>query len=240
VGEGVDALVVLGGDGTLLRAMPHAVRYGIPLFGINLGRLGFLSEMEPCLEGGEDISYAQALEEAMGALRRGEYAVETRMLLSVSAQGQEERLALNDAVIARGGTGGVLALDAYLGEALIDRYVADGLVVATPTGSTAYALSAGGPIVAPDVSCLVLAPICPHSLRARPMVFSPEGELRLHVRDAQCQGGVLLSTDGQAHAQLCRGADVWVRRADVRARFIRLQERNFFSLLRKKLAEWSN
>ncbi len=241
IGVGVDALVVLGGDGTLLRAMPHAVAQGIPLFGVNLGRVGFLTELEPSLENDPETAARRAteLEAAMLALRAGDYSVETRMLLSVNVPGQPECLALNDAVISRGGAGGVIALDAYLGDALIDHYVADGLVVATPTGSTAYSLSAGGPIVAPDVSCLVLAPICPHSLRARPMVFSPEGVLRLHVRAMQGAQRVLLIADGQAPVKLESGADVIVCRAEKSARFIRLREGNFFSLLRTKLSEWS-
>ena len=241
IGAGVDALAVLGGDGTLLRAMPHAVGAGIPLFGVNLGRVGFLTEVETGLD-----DQADALERAMRALAAGDYFVEERMLLSVSIAGggeaaeQAERIALNDAVIARDATGGVLALDAYLDDTLIDHYVADGLVVSTPTGSTAYSLSAGGPIVAPDVACMVLSPICPHSLHARPTVFSAQGVLRIHIRDLPGAQAALLTTDGQAPALLAPGADVSVRRCDHnKARFIRLRDRSFFTLLRTKLTEWS-
>lgn len=240
VGQNIDVMIVLGGDGTLLRAVPYAVRYNIPLFGINLGRIGFLTEIEPELinDDSSDRCRTDALENAMHALVDGAFEVESRMLLSVSAPGQEERLALNDVVLSRSGVGGVLALDAYLGQTLIDCYVADGLIVATPTGSTAYSLSAGGPIVAPDVSCLILAPICPHSLRARPMVFSPEGTVRLHV-GVQQSAEVLLTTDGHSPFILPPDSDVFVRRALQEVRFVRLKERSFFDLLRTKLSEWS-
>lgn len=240
VGQDVDVLIVLGGDGTLLRAMPYAVRYNVPLFGINLGRVGFLTEIEPDLvrDDSSDRCREDALENAMHALAAGAFDVESRMLLSVSAVGQEERLALNDIVLSRSGVGGVLTLDAYLGKILIDTYVADGLIVATPTGSTAYSLSAGGPIVSPDVSCLILAPICPHSLRARPMVFSSEGTVRLHVGALQ-SADVLLTTDGHSPVILPPDSDVFVRRAPEEVRFVRLKERSFFDLLRTKLSEWS-
>jgi len=240
IGEDVDMLAVLGGDGTLLRAMPYAVRAGIPLFGVNLGRVGFLSEVDAGLGGHADASeWAYALERAMHALAAGDCITESRLMLSVSVPDQPERLALNDAVIARDAAGGVLALDAYLGDTLIDHYVADGLVASTPTGSTAYSLSAGGPIVAPDLACMILSPICPHSLHARPTVFSADGELRIHLRDIPGADAALLTTDGQAPAMLARGTDVWVRRAREEARFIRLRERSFFTLLRTKLSEWS-
>ncbi|MCL2544374.1 MAG: NAD(+)/NADH kinase [Clostridia bacterium] len=238
VGAGVDALVVLGGDGTLLRAMPHAVGAGIPLFGVNLGRVGFLTEVETGLD-----DQARVLERAMRALAGGGYFVEERMLFSVCVAGEPEaagRIALNDAVIARDATGGVLALDAYLDDTLIDHYSADGLVVSTPTGSTAYSLAAGGPIVAPEVACMVLSPICPHSLHARPMVLSAQGVLRVHLRAVPGAKAALLTTDGQAPALLAPGTDVSVRRcAHQTARFIRLRDRSFFTLLRTKLTEWS-
>jgi len=225
-----DALVVLGGDGTLLRAMPHAVQAGIPLLGVNLGRMGFLTEVD---------GQAGALAQAMQALAKGDYLVEERLLLSVSVEGQPDRIALNDAVIARDAAGGVLALDAYLDGTLIDHYIADGLVVSTPTGSTAYSLSAGGPIVAPDVACVVLSPICPHSLHARPMVFSTEHTLRVRLRAVPGAQAALLTTDGHSPALLAQGTDVSVRPAGQKARFIRLRDRSFFTLLRTKLSEWS-
>ena len=237
VGQDVEALLVLGGDGTLLTAMPHAVHYGIPLFGINLGRVGFLTEIEPGMTSGGATE--PSLEDAMRALAQGAYTLERRMLLQVSAQGMPDRLALNDAVLARGGYGGVIELDAYLDGVLIDHYQADGLVVATPTGSTAYSLSAGGPVIAPDLACFVLSPICPHSLRARPVVFSAGGTLRVHVRHVREEDAVLLTADGGEPFRLAAGADVWVHRADCEAQFIRLRPRSFFDLLRSKLAEWS-
>ncbi|MCL2812754.1 MAG: NAD(+)/NADH kinase [Clostridia bacterium] len=225
-----DALVVLGGDGTLLRSMPHAVGAGIPLLGVNLGRMGFLSEVD---------GQADALAQAMQALAQGDYFLEERMLLSVSVQGQPKGIALNDVVIARDATGGVLALDAYLDGTLIDHYIADGLIVSTPTGSTAYSLSAGGPIVAPDVACVVLSPICPHSLHARPMVFSTDHELRVHLRAVPGAQAALLTTDGHSPARLAQGAHVSVVPTSQKARFIRLRDRSFFTLLRTKLSEWS-
>ncbi len=228
VAQSADLLIVLGGDGTLLRAVPDAVRYGLPLCGINLGRVGFLTEIEPTEISG-----------ALRALAEGSYQLERRMLLSVTPPDGQPLLALNDAVISRGAHGRVIALEASLNGQRIDQYVADGLVVSTPTGSTAYSLSAGGPVVAPDVPCLVLAPICPHTLRARPMVLPADGAVRLAVRDVPEGETAILTIDGRHAATLSAGDAVTVARAAQAVSFVRLQRPDFFDLLRVKLTEWS-
>ncbi len=232
VAQGADVLIVLGGDGTLLRAVPIAVRHDLPLCGINLGRVGFLTEVEP----GEDPA---AIPAAMRALADGDYQLERRMLLTVTPPDGQTMLALNDAVISRGAHGRVITLEASLNGQRIDRYIADGLVVSTPTGSTAYSLSAGGPVVAPDVPCLVLAPICPHTLRARPMILPADGTVRLTVRDVPEGERAILTVDGQHAVKLSAGEAVTVARATQVVSFIRLKRPDFFDLLRVKLTEWS-
>lgn len=226
-----DALVVFGGDGTLLRAMPQAVAEDIPLLGVNLGAVGFLTEVEP-----------DSMEAALGLLRDGAYTLESRMLLSVEPPAGEGHYALNDAVISRAGYGRVIRLEAYQERTLIDTYVADGLVLSTPTGSTAYSLSAGGPVVAPDMRCFILSPICPHSLSARSVVFSAEKPLRLRL--CPCAGPeepqpMTLTIDGQHTLPILPGQEVLISKAPRDARFIRFAPHAFFELLRRKLSQWS-
>ncbi|MDR3050643.1 MAG: NAD(+)/NADH kinase [Oscillospiraceae bacterium] len=235
----VDLLIVLGGDGTLLRAMPQAVALGVPMLAVNLGHMGFLTELDPR----SGRAAEDALMQAAYALAKGAYTLEQRMLLSVRVPDHPPMLALNDAVIARDSLGRALHMEAYMRDALVDRYMADGLVVSTPTGSTAYSLSAGGPAVAPDVPCMVLTPICPHSLRARAVVLSADSVLSIRCQ-GQDQGDeeardALLTVDGQPALRLAPGAWVTVCRAAESAGFVRLKESNFFDLLRFKLAEWS-
>lgn len=222
-----DALVVLGGDGTLLRMLPRAVLAKVPILGINLGRVGFLTEVEQ-----------ENLEEAFQGFCKGNYFIEERMLLHVSVSGQGEWLALNDAVVNRGGYSRLITMDAYISNDRIGRYVADGVVVASPTGSTAYSLSAGGPILSPNVPCMVVTPICAHTLQHRPVVVSAEETVTLRLRCEDGQG-IHLTVDGQPPVMLRGDDQVAVRRAEETAKLIRLEEPRFFSLVRKKLTEWS-
>ena len=167
----VDMLFVFGGDGTVLRALDMYVDRDIPILGINLGRLGFLLETQ-----------TQELPEALDMLVRGEYAIERRMMLYAEGMCNGKPVsayATNEVSISRGLSQRMIALDALVGGALVDHYIADGVVLASPTGSTAYSLSAGGPIVSPDVPCFVLNPICPHTLQSRPIVLSADEPVTL-------------------------------------------------------------
>ena len=226
--QSVDALVSLGGDGTLLRAVQQAVRLQAPLMGINLGRVGFLTETEP-----------ERLEEAAQALVAGRYTLEERSLLHAQRERTGEGyLALNDVVVSRGGYARLINLDAWCWQELVGHYVADGLVVATPTGSTGYSLSAGGPIIHPSVDCMVITPICAHSLQHRPVVVPGEERIRLTLVTEE-ETAVVLQVDGQTRCMLQGGETILIHKAEETVRLIRLSPRRFFPLVREKLTEWS-
>ncbi len=220
-----EAVVAAGGDGTLLRANQEAVKLGVPLLGVNAGHIGFLTESEPA-----------HLAEAARRLREDRYEVEKRMMLQVVRADGKRSIALNDVVFSRGGYARLIALRAWVGEDLIGRYVADGLIVSTPTGSTGYSLSAGGPIICPKLDCLLLTPACAHSLQHRPAISSASDIVAIELevgRRAQ------IDIDGQPAGTLKGGERVTVSKAAEEARFIRFDGRSFFQLIRYKLSEWS-
>jgi NAD+ kinase len=229
MGATVDALVVLGGDGTFLYGASLVGEAGVPIFGVNLGSLGFIT---PFSRG----DAAAALDEACA----GRLPIQERVRLAVSmrapnrSEGQT-RYAVNDAVLTQRTQRSIarlLDLEAHLDGSAIANYKADGLIIATPTGSTAYTLAAGGPILTPDVQAMVLTPICPHTLTHRPLVVRPEARLRIrNVSDDP----VTLTIDGQWGHELAPGDWIDVRRAD---RPLRLYQppTPFFAILRQKLS----
>lgn len=220
--------LVLGGDGTLLSAARSLSPAGVPLVGVNLGRLGFLTTLEP------DNLFPQ-----LDRLWRGEGRVEARMMLAaeIVREGRmgSRLLALNDVVIAKGPFARMVHVQAAVDGKVVATYPADGLIVATPTGSTAYSLSAGGPVIAPDVDAVVITPICPHALAARSLVVSPSSEITVQVLGHPVQ--TLLTADGQQGEELRAGDVVVVHRAPEPARLLRLGGGNFFEVLTSKLAE---
>lgn len=224
----LEAAVVFGGDGTLLTAAKRFAGQGVPVLGVNLGHLGFLTELEP-----GDIGQAPAL-------LAGNGIVDRRMMLSaVLRRGgveQQRFTALNDIVISKGAPARVTALEALAGGAVIGRYRADGLIAATPTGSTAYSLSAGGPIVHPNQDVITLTPICPHTLAARALVLPAATPVTLRVRPEN-RGEIVLTVDGQQWCELQPGDEVDVTRADTYARLLRRPGFEFYRVLRNKLAE---
>ena len=224
--EKADVIISLGGDGTLLRGIQYAFRWEAPLLGINLGRVGFLTETEP----GD-------MEAALEAVLHGTYEVETRPVLRVEA---ENRCwyALNDVVLSRGGRARLTTINAYVDGELAGRYVADGVVVATPTGSTGYSLSAGGPIVSPKVDCMVITPICAHTLQHRPAVVYGGAQIKLALSPEDMQTASL-QVDGQSCQELQSGMQVEIRMDARPIRLIRLKEQHFFQLVRDKLTEWT-
>ena len=222
-----DVLVSLGGDGTILRCVQHAVRFDAPLLGVNLGSLGFLTEEEP-----------GRLEQALDAVLAGEYEREPRTLLDVRVRGGESRLALNDAVITRGGYPRLIRVRAWVDGEVAGQYRADGLIVSTPTGSTGYSLSAGGPIVSPAVDCMVITPVCAHSLQHRPLVVPGGASVSLELY-GESAIRASLEVDGQTCAVAGSGSRVDVSRASQRLSLIRLRSPRFFSLVHRKLAEWA-
>ena len=228
----IDVILVFGGDGTVLRALDSYVSCNIPMLGVNLGRMGFLLETQP-------DELAQALE----WIKAGKYEIERRMMLRVEGYCGGKPIcahATNEVSISRGLSQRMIALDAYVGDMLVDHYIADGLVLSSPTGSTAYSLSAGGPIVAPDVQCFLLNPICPHSLQSRPIVLSSKEIVRLRIEMKEMREGIQLSVDGQAVCEMRNLEEVSVIRSPHDALLIRLgKEKNYFSLLKDKLSQWS-
>lgn len=224
--NGADIIVSLGGDGTLLRGVPYALDWRAALLGINMGRVGFLTEAEP-----GDI------ETVLEAVIAGEYELDERAVLHVES-GEEHWHALNDVVLSRGGRARLTTINAWVDEELSGRYVADGVVVATPTGSTGYSLSAGGPIISPRVDCMVITPICAHTLQHRPTVVQGGAHITLELlpEDAQTAS---LQVDGQSCMELDRGMKVFIRKDSRPLRLIRLKPQNFFQLVRDKLTEWT-
>lgn len=228
----VDAVFVFGGDGTMLHALDSYVDCDIPMLGINLGRMGFLLEIEP-----------KEMAEAIDRLRHGEYEIERRMMLlveGVCGGGRVKAYATNEVSISRGLSQRMIAMDAFVGNMLVDHYIADGLVLASPTGSTAYSLSAGGPIVSPAVSCFLLNPICPHSLQSRPIVLSAKEIIRLRIEMKEMREGIQMAVDGQVVREMRNHEEITVIRSPHDALLIRFsKERNYFSLLKDKLSQWS-
>lgn len=222
-------LFTLGGDGTILTALDAALESDIPILGINLGRVGFLTEVSP--------------EELRGAASRfltGDYTVEERMLLEINGDDGQIFYALNEVAFNRTNSMvGILTLEAYHSGVLVDRYAGDGLIVATATGSTAYSLSAGGPIVAPGADLLLLTPICAHTLTSRPVILPTEEPVRVRVTgDSE---NAMMMIDGRRAVELNeKSGMIRVSKSEKRARFIRFGAHNYFDLLRQKLSDWTH
>jgi NAD+ kinase len=223
-------VAALGGDGTFLRAARLTAPYGIPILAANLGHLGFLSEL------GSENLFA-ALEMAL----EGDYALDTRMML----QGRVEResggsppalLGLNDLVIHRGSNTPVLTVHVQVGDVPVASYRGDGVIISTPTGSTGYALSAGGPIVHPGVRALLIAPVCPHMLQERPMLVPGDEAISVALENVSARSSI--EVDGQTQLPLFENDRVVVTVSDAQAAFIRTRDFQFFSILQNKLKNW--
>lgn len=225
----VDLIITFGGDGTLLAGARTAMAAGCPLLGVNLGTVGFLTETEP-----------DQLTACLGKLTKGDYTIEERSLLSVrNAQTGETFLALNDAVITRAGFARLIRVDSAVNGVHHDCFTADGIIVATPTGSTGYSLSAGGPIVEPGMSCMLITPVCAHSLRHSPCVVGFDSEIRLRLCRERKQSAEL-QIDGLNRGVLGAGDEIVITGAPRKMRLIRLYPYDFFGLMRKKLTEWGS
>jgi NAD+ kinase len=219
----VDLVVVLGGDGTLLSVAHLAARAGIPVLGVNLGRLGFLTEVP-----------IDELYVTLDAYLAGdESIVSPRLLLEARSRGKSY-YCLNDVVINKGAMARMIQIAIQINDRDIAALKSDGLVVATPTGSTAYSLSAGGPIVQPYVPALILSPICPHTLSFRPMVVSSDSTIKLRLLTAGEE--VYLTLDGQRGVLLGKSDVVEIQRADFELHLISSPRRNYFDLLKEKLS----
>lgn len=221
-------ILTFGGDGTLLSGAVHAIRYRCPLLGINLGTVGFLTEGDP-----------ERLTDILGRLIRREFRIEERELLKVGVRGNPHTwFVLNDAVVTRGGFARLIQVDTFIGKEPWGTFTADGVIAATPTGSTGYSLSAGGPVVAPEMHCIIVTPVCPHSLLHCPCIVPPDSEIRFRLRPERQQRAEL-QIDGQNKCTLQAGDEVLVTGAKETLKLIRLGPSRFFQLTQQKLSEWS-
>jgi NAD+ kinase len=225
--QDVDAMLTLGGDGTLLRAARLVDERAVPIIGVNLGRLGFLT----CCP-------ASDLEEALRRLSSRDYVVENRMTLDArvtdAAGGDRQRWrALNDVVLHKGGFARVVAVRVEADGETVGQFSADGVVIATPTGSTAYNLSAGGPVVVPTLETILLTPVSAHTLALRPLVLPATSQVTLRATDGPDE--LLVTVDGQVGCTFSAGESLVVRRSHAPVPIVRFPEHSFFSTMREKL-----
>ena len=217
--EPLSCLISIGGDGTFLRAAEVAAELDVPIFGVNMGRIGFLTEVVP-----------EKIPEAAEKLLRGDYTVEKRLLLDCSINGVKERTCLNDVLVSKSSFSGTTEVEVFCGRHRIGDAFCDGMLVSTPTGSTAYNLSAGGPVLYPNVDAMAVTPVCSHTVYFKPFVVSPDTELRILMR---AEGSV--AADGDRLASLQSGDTVSVIRSDRILKLIRFGETDVMNLIHEKL-----
>lgn len=225
----IDLLITLGGDGTLLRGARLVAERHTPVLGVNLGYLGFLTSIAPA-----------ELEDALDRMLKGDFVLDVRFTLEACVMDEAGKcgpsyIALNDAVLHKGGFARVVRLAVLVGanREEVGTYSADGIILATPTGSTAYSLSAAGPIVEPTVDCIIATPICPHSLVLRPLVLPSTEEIRVEVRSATPD--LMLTVDGQDGEHVPIGSALVVRKGKPTVPLVRFAGQSFFSTMRRKL-----
>ena len=228
--EDVDCIIVLGGDGTLLRAARDVVDRQIPLCGINLGNMGYLAEID-----------VHSIYPALDCLLKEEYGVEKRMMLTGSftrgEQVLEQNIALNDVVISRKGATRVAHFNIYVNDEFLNAYEADGVIISTPTGSTGYSLSAGGPIVSPSASMLLVTPLAAHTLNSRSIVFSDQDKITIEI--GKRKGGeeeqAIASFDGASLIDLVTGDKIVITKSKKDTRIVKISNISFLEVLRKKM-----
>lgn len=223
----LDYAVVIGGDGTLLHAARALAPFKVPIVGINLGRLGFLTDIP-----------ANEIQAGLLAIQQGAYRIEKRAMLETTVHDTHGRthkhLALNDAVISKGDTGRLLEMKVHINGDFVSRMRSDGLIIATPTGSTAYALSAGGPIIEPTLSVFVMVPICPHTLSNRPIILSQRSTITIsHIQEKDRHASLII--DGIIVQTLSGNETLTMKKARHNLKLIRLDRHNHFEALRLKL-----
>ena len=226
LGEELAIALTLGGDGTLLSTAREVAPHGVAVCGINMGQLGFLTEIE-----------LSELAPSMERIIRGDYSLEERPMLEAVIDRPEGPIvaasALNDVVVSKGGFSRMIRLKLFIDDHLTANYPADGLIVSTSTGSTGYSLSAGGPIVSPNLKVTIITPICPHSLNTRSLVVSDKEEIRIET--LATHEDIVLTVDGQTLYNLRSGDKILVRSSPFHARFVKFNGSSFYELLRTKL-----
>jgi NAD+ kinase len=221
-----DVVIVFGGDGTFLKAARTFAASDVPILGINLGQLGFLTDIE-----------VEMLEEGLDKLLDGDYQIEERMILEGTVIRENQRvnraIAINDLVLTKGPFSRIIKLETFIDGEYITTYPGDGLIIACPTGSTAYSLSAGGPIVNPKMKSLIITPICPHTLNSRSIVTTEDEEIVVKV-DAD-HSEVMLTVDGQESFPILSDDIIRISKSNLVAKMIKLEGYNFYKILRNRL-----
>lgn len=225
--EGLDILVVIGGDGTILNICGDAAIAGVPILSVNNGRMGFLTEIEL-------FEFSAALEN----ISAGKFETEERMMMDVVIDGKTF-VSLNEILVVREKRNSISRIDVRCGGELIDTYEGDGVIVSTPTGSTGYSLSSGGPILSPKIKAFVLTPLCVHSLVNRPWVFSDAESLEIEVQSRDDDNSAYI--DGREVAvNLKKGAKIIVRKSELTVNFVRVGKQSFYGKMYRKLVQWNN
>ncbi len=234
--EAIDCAIVLGGDGTIIQAANDLMTYDIPILGVNLGTLGFLAEIEE-----------QNVEEALDRLFRDDYRIDRRIMIEGDIFYSDHQdhafdvkgYALNDVVITRKGFSRIISLAIYVNDELVDNFLGDGVIISTPTGSTAYNLSAGGPIIFPKADVMVITPICPHSLSPRSIVVSAEDTVKVVVgKSKKTQEAEAIATfDGKKVIDLGTDDTIVIKKALYDTKLIKLNQTGIFEILRSKLSQ---
>lgn len=226
VPEDIDCAIVIGGDGTLIRASGVLVFDGIPILGVNLGTLGYLTEVE-----------VQNIEPAIDQLISGDYFIEDRMMLYGKVRGEKREIALNDIVVSRNSGLRILSFHLYVNGEFLNTYQADGIIISTPTGSTAYNLSAGGPIIEPTASMILVTPICSHALTKGSIVFSADDEvvIELGSRRENMREEAVISFDGSELTTFATGDRIVIKKARETTRLVKLKKTSFLETLREKM-----
>ncbi|NLX77681.1 MAG: NAD(+)/NADH kinase [Clostridiaceae bacterium] len=220
-------LFSLGGDGTLLNVARTSYSHDVPVLGINLGTVGFLAEVE-----------INEIEKAIERLACGKYKTEERMVLKASVVRGDyavfNSIAINDVVVNRDGLSRIIRLRIFVDDQFIDSFPGDGVIVSTPSGSTAYNLSAGGPIVQPDMEMMITTPICPHILYSRSFITSPDRKLRITI-NGDYTDSAIVTMDGQEGFRIAAGDEILITRANKKIRIVSFDDINFFDVLRAKI-----
>ena len=229
--QDADCIIVLGGDGTMMRAANRLLREDVPIFGINAGNLGYLTGVE-----------AQDAEKGLERICTGNFRVQSRMMLDAEINGKYADSALNEVAITRSGVSRMIHLAVYVNGALLDEVTGDGLLISTPTGSTGYNLSAGGAVVTPEAQLILITPICPHSLSSREIVVSAEDEISVEIKQNRRgpEVGAVATFDGRAAIELNTEDRIVVKRSEYTTKLVQLDERTFFEILRSKFGSAGN
>ena len=222
-----DLVIALGGDGTILDCAKRMAKRGKPILGINLGHLGYMAELEI-----DEL-------EALSKIIEGNYSIDARNMLCVEVYNREGNIkyssyALNDAVISNGSVSKIINLELYAEESLVTTYRADGLIISTPTGSTAYAMSAGGSIADPKVRCMLVTPICPHSFIARQLIFSDETNIKIKNVSVR-EKSLMLTLDGKTNCEVFKDEIIKITKSNLTVQLVRVKDCSFYDILNQKM-----